>query len=170
MSPLPILLALASLAAVAAEQPPLESPAIRDGSEIAAVPAAVPAPAPAPLRDDRFSPLVVEMLRLGPPNPNQLRTILVRARNSATLPIREMSLNLSYYNARGLRLGTWATAHSGSTNVVPALATNQFTIQGFFVPQFTKEVRIEVRSLLFANGERWPAIPRSLTPGAARLP
>jgi hypothetical protein len=84
--------------------------------------------------------------------------VLARGRNTRDLAIREARLALSYFDARGLRLGRWMTVHTQSTNIVPAMATNEFTIQAFFVPQFTQDVRIEVESIRFANGERWPPI------------
>lgn len=151
-------------------QRPRESPAMPNAKrrpvplpqEVSATekPAVADAPvAPSlPVPDVRFSPLTVDALRLGDVNPNQMRSVLARGRNTRNLAIREARLALSYFDARGLRLGRWMTVHTQSTNIVPAMATNEFTIQAFFVPQFTHDVRIEVESIRFANGERWPPI------------
>jgi len=123
-----------------------------------------------PALDNGTSPLAIDTLRLGEANPNQMRSVLAQGRNTGNLAIREARLALSYFNDRGLRLGRWITVHSESTNIVPAMTTNQFTIQAFFVPRFTKEVRIEVESIRFANGERWPPIDPTLVKPVVATP
>ncbi|MGE4179536.1 MAG: hypothetical protein AB7J34_06890 [Limisphaerales bacterium] len=133
--------------------------------------AASPPPAAnAPARgvDERYSPLTVETLGLGDPNPNRLRTIRVRAGNRASQAIREARLALSYHDAQGRPLGQWTTIHFDPEGIVAARTTNEFTVQGYFVPQFTKIVRIEVESVAFADGSRWPARHSALTQSQPR--
>jgi len=114
--------------------------------------------------DPRISPLTLDTLAVGDPNPNQMRTIRFRARNTDPQPIREANLALSYFDARGRKLGQWTTVHTDSTNIVPGSATNEFSLQAFFVPQFTREVRVEVAFLRFGDGSRWPALHPTLNP------
>lgn len=148
-------------------------PRALNASEIdaaAPVPTASAPPPPPAVPDVRISPLSVDFLRLGQANPNQIRSVLARGRNTRDLAIREARLALSYFDSRGLRLGRWMTVHSESTNIVPAVATNEFMLQAFHVPQFTHEVRIEVESIRFANGERWPPIDPVLVQPVPNIP
>jgi hypothetical protein len=141
--------------------PPTARPMLPSEERPSAASEATP-PTPPPLADNRFSPLAIDLISMGDPNPNQIRTLHARARNTSTLAVREARLSLSYYNERGLRLGRWTTTHIETTNMVPALTTNEFSFQAFFVPQFTKNVQIEVESIRYANGERWPPIDPTL--------
>ncbi|MBL9127629.1 MAG: hypothetical protein JNL97_08280 [Verrucomicrobiales bacterium] len=120
------------------------------------------------MRDIRESPLTIDSVRVGEPNPNQMRELRARARNTADQAVREARLSLEYFDARGLRLGRWTTVHSEPTPFVAARATNEFSLQAFFVPQFTKSVRVDVEFVRFADGGRWPPLDPSLVPASAR--
>ncbi len=152
------------------QAPPLQANTAIENNPAADAPTTPNLPPPVPVSDDRISPLNIDTLRLGEANPNHMRSVLARGRNTRNLAIREVRLALSYFDARGLRLGRWMTVHTESTNVVPAMATNEFTLRAFFVPEFTHDVRIEVESIRFANGERWPAIDPVLIQPATNLP
>lgn len=109
-------------------------------------------PPPAP----STSPVTVEMVSLGEPTPTQMRNVRLRLGNEARSSVVEVKLDLDYLDARGARLGSWRTVHSGTDPLAGAQATNEFELQAFFVPQFTRSVRPRVDSVRFGDGTRWP--------------
>lgn len=123
-----------------------------------------------PARDRPFPPVRVETVSLGEPGPNQIRLVEARIRNPEPHGVRELRLGLTYLDANGLRLGRWMTVHAESTNIVAAAATNTFTLRAFFVPQFTRNLRLEVEGVLFDNGDRWPRSTPNLAPSARQAP
>ncbi len=133
-------------------------------------PPIVPPPQEPPVRDRTFPPVRVETVSLGEPGPNQIRLVEARIRNPEPHGVREIRLGLTYLDANGLRLGRWMTVHSESSNIVAAAATNTFTLRAFFVPQFTRNLRLDVEGVLFDNGDRWPLSTPNLTPSARQAP
>ncbi|MCC6231250.1 MAG: hypothetical protein IT580_01315 [Verrucomicrobiales bacterium] len=109
-------------------------------------------------RDPARPPVQLEVLQLGDPAPNQLRLLRVLARNEDSRPVRELKIELEYLDRRGVRLGRWTTVHSDSPAVVGGATSSPVNLQAFFVPQFTKSVRLGVEGVVFADGTRWPSL------------
>lgn len=114
----------------------------------------------APAASDRelllTCPVRVELASLGDASPNQLRTLRLRLMNPAKAAVTELKLDLGYLDDHNRRLGNWKTVHSGIDPLASAGATNEFDMQAFFVPQFTRNVHIDVQAVRFADDTRWP--------------
>jgi hypothetical protein len=112
---------------------------------------------PPPVAESSAAPVTVELVSLGEASPNQMRTLQLRMLNPGKLAVGEVKLDLDYLDAGGRRMGGWTTIHSGTEVLAAAAATNDFLVPAFFVPQFTRDVRLKVRALRFDNGTRWPS-------------
>lgn len=99
----------------------------------------------------------IELVSLGDVSPNQMRILRLRYINDSDEPAREVKFDLNYLDARGGRVGGWTTIHTPDAPIQGKGTTNEFDLQAFFVPQFTRDIRLEIRGVGFTNGTRWPA-------------
>jgi hypothetical protein len=113
---------------------------------------------PARRRDPRVPPVALQVLDVGDPRPNRMRSVRVRIGNPTEHAVSELKLELEYVDDDGNRLGRWTTVHVTSEPIVAAHSTNEFVLQAFFVPQFTRGVRLQIRGVEFENESRWPEV------------
>jgi len=98
----------------------------------------------------------VRVLDLGDPRPNRMCSLRVQIGNPNDQAVTELKLDLEYLDHAGNRLGRWTTVQVTPEPIVAAQATNEFEMQAFFVPQFTRGVRFQIRGVEFEDKSRWP--------------
>jgi len=130
-----------------------------DGTKWSAREAAIAASAPGALAfSGHDAPVSVEVVRFRPKNPDKKGGVAWRLVNHSNKAIEVFVLEIAYFNAAGEKEKT--VPHTGNVQGDSAIAPGsnyEGSLDEFFMSDKTRSVKLALKSLTFAGGEKWTA-------------
>ena len=133
-----------------------------DGTKWSAREAAIAAAAPGALAfPGRDAPASVEVIRFRPKNAEKKGGVAWRLANHSNKPIEVFLLEIAYLDAAGkLEKTVPHTGNVGGDSAIAPGSNYEGSLDEFFLSDKTRSVKLAIKSLTFAGGEKWTA-PKS---------